>query len=128
VSFALELRDRSRARAIVSGCPTRCAWRREEADIIAADICWSLPTVPVDAPGATRADLDATAKLVEDLDRPSQAVIPALAVSELQPLVTFAETSPAPHPIANAPSVVPVSGQPWFVIGEPRVRRRFRRP
>jgi SDR family mycofactocin-dependent oxidoreductase len=41
----------------------------EGADIIAVDICQSLPTVPVDAPGATRADLDATAKLVEDLDR-----------------------------------------------------------
>jgi NAD(P)-dependent dehydrogenase (short-subunit alcohol dehydrogenase family) len=39
----------------------------EGADIIAVDICRSLPTVPYE--GATRADLDATAKLVEDLDR-----------------------------------------------------------
>jgi (+)-trans-carveol dehydrogenase len=39
----------------------------EGADIIAVDICQSLPTVPY--AGATRADLDQTAKLVEDLDR-----------------------------------------------------------
>ena len=39
----------------------------EGADIIAVDICRSLPTVPYG--GATRADLDGTAKLVEDLDR-----------------------------------------------------------
>jgi (+)-trans-carveol dehydrogenase len=39
----------------------------EGADIIAVDICQSLPTVPYQ--GATRADLDGTAKLVEDLDR-----------------------------------------------------------
>ena len=39
----------------------------EGADIIAVDICQSLPTVPYD--GATREDLAGTAKLVEDLDR-----------------------------------------------------------
>jgi NAD(P)-dependent dehydrogenase (short-subunit alcohol dehydrogenase family) len=39
----------------------------EGADIIAVDICQSLPTVPYE--GASRADLDGTAKLVEDLDR-----------------------------------------------------------
>ncbi len=39
----------------------------EGADIIAVDICRSLPTVPYE--GATREDLAATAKLVEDLDR-----------------------------------------------------------
>jgi SDR family mycofactocin-dependent oxidoreductase len=39
----------------------------EGADIIAVDICRSLPTVPYE--GATRAELDGTAKLVEDLDR-----------------------------------------------------------
>jgi (+)-trans-carveol dehydrogenase len=39
----------------------------EGADIIAVDICQSLPTAPYQ--GATRADLDGTAKLVEDLDR-----------------------------------------------------------
>jgi (+)-trans-carveol dehydrogenase len=39
----------------------------EGADIIAVDICRSLPTVPYG--GATRADLEGTAKLVEDLDR-----------------------------------------------------------
>jgi (+)-trans-carveol dehydrogenase len=39
----------------------------EGADIIGVDICQSLPTVPY--PGATRDDMAATAKLVEDLDR-----------------------------------------------------------
>jgi (+)-trans-carveol dehydrogenase len=39
----------------------------EGADIIAVDICRSLPTVPY--PGATPEDLAGTAKLVEDLDR-----------------------------------------------------------
>ena len=39
----------------------------EGADIIAVDICQSLPTVPYE--GASRADLDGTAELVEDLDR-----------------------------------------------------------
>jgi SDR family mycofactocin-dependent oxidoreductase len=39
----------------------------EGADIIAVDICQSLPTVPY--PGATPEDLAGTAKLVEDLDR-----------------------------------------------------------
>jgi (+)-trans-carveol dehydrogenase len=39
----------------------------EGADIIAVDLCESLPTVPYE--GATREDLAATAKLVEDLDR-----------------------------------------------------------
>ena len=39
----------------------------EGADIIAVDICQSLPTVPYE--GATPGDLDGTAKLVEDLDR-----------------------------------------------------------
>ena len=39
----------------------------EGADIIAVDICQSLPTVPYE--GATREDLAGTAKLIEDLDR-----------------------------------------------------------
>lgn len=39
----------------------------EGADIIAIDICRSLPTVPYDGP--TSEDLAGTAKLVEDLDR-----------------------------------------------------------
>ena len=39
----------------------------EGADIVAVDVCEDLPTVPY--PGADRADLDQTVKLVESLDR-----------------------------------------------------------